>query len=301
MLIKSAFMSEICGNSNFHQRFYIVFLGLVGIGLGGCATTNDKQLNQAHLNLPLKVLVIESPVAIDPGRLQAVFAPDITAKLSVSDEPIAQAVKHAQEHALAVMDSVMTKQPRLIAITPKVEDKQLIHEIQGYPFETAIPQEAADRIRMSTGADALLRFDITDYGLTPLSWRNGYITFEVTSTLALAAAIAYSGSTVAKAAAGAYLVQEAVEETAEAYAGFWALDVVSRPVRIEAELIRLNPVTTVWNTSDTGLSEVKLSRLTRKVEADERNSQLDQATDDAVKDVVSDLSDALEKIKSEHN
>lgn len=294
-------MSEFCGISNFSQRFNIVFLCLTGIGLGGCATTIDKRLNQAHLNLPLKVLLIESPVAIDPGRLQAVFAPDITPKLSVSDEPIAQAVKHAQEHALAVMESAMTKQPRIIAVTPPFEDNQLIHEIQGYPFETAIPQEAADRIRMSTGADALLRFGITDYGLTPLSWRNSYITFEVTSTLALAAVIAYSGSTVAKAAAGAYLVQEAVEETAEAYAGFWALDVVSRPVRIEAELIRLNPVTTVWISSDTGLSEVKLSRLTRKVEADERYSQLDQATDDAVKDVVSDLSDALEKIKPEHN
>ena len=91
-------------------------------------------------------------------------------------------------------------------------------------------------------------------------------------------------------------MQEAVEETAEAYAGFWALDVVARPVRIEAELVRLNPVTTVWNTSDTGLSEMKLSRLTRKVDADERDRQLDQATDNAVKDIVSELSDALEKI-----
>lgn len=294
-------MSEICGISNFYQRFYIVFLCFIGIGLGGCATTNEKRLYQAHLNLPLKVLVIESPIAIDPGRLQAVFAPDITPKLSASDEPISQAVKHAQEHALAVMESAMTKQPRIIAVTPPFEDNQLIHEIQGYPLGTAIPQDEADRIRKSTGADALLRFDITDYGLTPLSWRNGYITFEVTSTLALATVIAYSGSTVAKAAAGAYLVQEAAEETAEAYAGFWALDVVSRPVRIEAELIRLNPVTTAWNTSDTGLAEVKLSRLTRKVEADERDRQLDQATDDAVNDVVSDLSDALEKIKPEHN
>lgn len=294
-------MSEICGMSNFYQHFYIVFLCLLGIGLGGCATTNDMRLYQAHLNLPLKVLVIESPVAIDPGRLQAVFAPDITPKLSASDEPISQAVKHAQEHALAVMESAMTKQPRIIAVTPPFEDNQLIHEIQGYSFQTAIPQDEADRIRKSTGADALLRFGITDYGLTPTSWRNGYITFEVTSTLALAAAVAYSGSTVAKAAAGAYLVQEAVEEAAEAYAGFWALDVVSRPVRIEVELIRLNPVTTVWNTSNTGLAEVKLSRLTRKVEVDERDRQLDQATDDAVKDVVSDLSAALEKIKPGHN
>ena len=284
-----------------YRCLYSVFLCLTGIGLSGCATTNDKQLYQAYLNLPLKVLVIESPVAIDPGRLQAVFAPDIAPKLSASDEPISQAVKHAQEHALVVMESALTRQPGIIAATPSFEDKPLIHEIRGYPFGAAIPQDEADRVRISTGADALLRFGITDYGLTPASWRSGYLTFEVTSTLALAAAIAYSGSTVAKAAAGAYLVQEAVEETAEAYAGFWALDVVARPVRIEAELVRLNPVTTVWNTSDTGLSEMKLSRLTRKVDADERDRQLDQATDNAVKDVVSELSDALDKIKSWHD
>jgi hypothetical protein len=136
------------------------------------------------------------------------------------------------------MESALTRQSGLIVVTPPTNEKQLINEIQGHDFETAISQDEADRIQTATGADALLRFGITDYGLTPKSWRKGYATFEVTSTLAIAGVIAYSGSTVAKAAAGAYLTQEAVEETAEAYAGFWGLDVVCRPVRIEAELIR---------------------------------------------------------------
>lgn len=244
---------------------------------------------------------MESPMTIDPGRLQTVMAPDIKPKLSVSAEPISQGVKQAQEHAWAAMESALTKQSDLIVVTPLISEKQFINQIQRQYFETAISQEEADRIRMTTGADALLRFHITDYGLTPKSWRKGYITFEVTTTLAIAGVIAYSGSTVAKAAAGAYLAQETVEETAEAYAGFWGLDVVGRPVRIEAELIRLNPVTTVWETSDTGLSDVKLSRLTRKVGPDERDKQLDQATDHAVRDVLSDLSHVLENIKPEPN
>ena len=149
-------------------------------------------------------------------------------------------------------------------------------------------------------ADALLRYRITDYGLTPRSWRTAWITFEVTSTLAIAAVIAYSSSTVAKGAAGAYLVQEAVEETAETYAGFWVLDVICRPVRIEAQLIRLNPVGMVWQSSDTGLSDLKLSRITRKVEPSERDRQLDQATNHAVDHVASNLYDALEILERMH-
>lgn len=197
------------------------------------------------------------------------------------------------------MESALAKQSKLLLVTPPTEENLLFDKIQGHTFETALSQDEADRIQSTTGADALLKFKITDYGLTPRSWRKGYITFEVTTTLALAAIIAYSGSTVAKAAAGAYLVQETIEETAEAYAGFWALDVVCRPVRIEAELIRLNPVTTAWKTSDTGLADVRLSRLTRKVGADERDRQLDQATDYAVKDIVSALSSALKSIQPE--
>jgi hypothetical protein len=57
----------------------------------------------------------------------------------------------------------------------------------------------------------------------------------------------------------------------------------------------------VWKTSDTALSDIRLSRLTREVGADERNKQLDQATDYAVNEVVSDFPNALENVKREHN
>lgn len=282
-----------------HRCLYLVVLCWIGAGLGGCATTNGR-LAEAHLAAPIKVLVMQSPMTVDPARLQKVLAPDVKEELSASQEPIAQGVKQAQSGALSAMESALAKRSRLIVVTPPTEEEPFLKAIQSHGYDTALSQDEADRIRTTTGADALLRFRITDYGLTPRSWRRGYITFEVTTTLALAAVIAYSGSTVAKGAAGAYLVQEAVEETAEGYAGFWALDVVCRPVRIEAELIRLHPVTTVWNTHDTGLSDVKLSRLTRKVGSAERDGQLDQATDYAVRDVASALSRAVESIQPEH-
>jgi len=239
---------------------------------------------------------MQSPMTIDAGRLQKVLAPGIKRELTVSDEPLALGTKEAQASALAAMDSALAKQSELIVVTPPTDEEHFINKIQARDFETAISQDEADHIRTTTGADALLRFRITDYGYTPKSWRKGYITFEVATTLALAAVIAYSGSTVAKGAAGAYLAQETVEETAEGYTGFWALDAVCRPVRIEAALIHLNPVATVWKTSDTGLSDVRLSRLTRKVGSAERDSQLSQATDYAVQDIASNLSQAVESI-----
>lgn len=283
--------------ANSHRCLYLI--ALCCIGAGGCATTNGR-LARAHLEVPLKVVVLQSPMTIDPGRLQKVFASGSKRELSASEEPLAQGIKEAQAHALAAMKSTLTKQSGLTVVTPPSEEKQLADEIQGRDFRdfgAVLPQEEADRLRTTTGAEALLRFRITDYGYTPKSWRMGYIVFEVTTTLALAAVIAYSGSAVAKGAAGAYLAQEAVEETAEGYAGFHALDVVCRPVRIEAELIRLHPVMTVWNAHDTGLSDVKLSRLTRKVGPSERDGQLDQATDYAVADVASKLSRAVESIR----
>jgi len=255
------------------------------------------RLDQLHLKVPMKILVMESPVSIDPTRLRAVLAPDIKPGLPASAQLIVQGRIHAQEYAQASMEEALGKRVELDVVAPRAEENQAINMIRKRKLESAITQDEANRLRAITGADALLRFGITDYGLTPRSWRKGYITFEVTSTLGIGAAIAYSGSAAAKAAAGAYLAQEAVEESAEAYAGFRALDVVSRPVRIEAALLRLNPVATVWETSDTGLSDMSLSRLTRKVSPVERNNQLDQSTKKAIDDVVSALAHAAERIE----
>lgn len=245
------------------------------------------------MNAPIKTLVMESLVLIERGRLQAVLAPEIKPALPASSVLLSQGEKHAQEYALASVEAILGKQTKLDVITPPAVGNPTFDKIRGRKFKKPITQEEADWLRETTGADALLRFCITDYGLTPKSWRNGYITFEVSSTLVIAGALAYTGTAAAKAAAGAYLAQEGVEESVESYAGFWVLDVVSRPVRIEAEMVNLNPVSTVWEYSDTGLSDVSLSRLTRKVDSIERNSQLNQSTNYAVKDVVLELLGAL--------
>jgi hypothetical protein len=279
---------------------HLLLIFVLEIGLSGCTTTNGGLLAHPDIRLPMSILVMPSPMTIDRDRLQKVLAPDSKSELSTADEQISTGVSQAQKYALTAMESAVARQASPIILASPGKEMQLINDIRARGFNTSISQDEANRIRMTTGADAILRYRITDYGLTPRSWRTAWITFEVTSTLAIAAVIAYSSSTVAKGAAGAYLVQEAIEETAETYAGFWALDVVCRPVRIEAKLIQLNPVRTVWKASDTGLSDVKLSRLTRTIEPAERDKQLDQATNHAVDHVASNLYEALENIERVH-
>ena len=264
---------------------------LIAFALGGCATFPDMgNFAQSHREKPIKVMVSEAPLDISQNRLQVVLAPDV--KSSSISPDVARGIIHAQKYALTAMNEALSKNKKIAIVTsPETPD---VNRILSQGFNKTPTQADADLLRKESGADALLRFRITDYGLTPKAWRDGYITFEVASTLAIAGVIAYSGSTAAKAAAGGYLAQETVEETTEAYAGFWALDVVTRPVRLEAELVRLNPVSVIWQDVDTGLSKVRLSRLTRKIGADERNHQLDHASNHAVDGIVADFSKALD-------
>ncbi|MBI1424418.1 MAG: hypothetical protein GC149_13320 [Gammaproteobacteria bacterium] len=250
----------------------------------------------SHLHTPIKVLVMQSPMKIAPARLQQVFAPESKQALTLTTPVIAHGITQAEAYALTAMNSALAGHTHVIVETAPSANGPLIDNSPGPDFAKPLSPDAARRIRSATDADAILRFGITDYGLTPKSWRSSYITFEVVSTLAITALIASAGTSLAKGAAGAYLTQEAVEETAESYAGFWALDVVGRPVRIQAELIGLNPPGVLWRYDDTGFSDIKLARLYRKVDTTERDQQLAQATDSAVNDVVTDLASALDHL-----
>jgi hypothetical protein len=261
------------------------FYWLTAVLLSACATGRDVVgFEEQPGNAPLKLIVVESPMSVGAARLQPVLAPPAKPGSSAAVARIARGEAHAQEFALAAMDAALKKRIGLEVVDPPKQ------EIAGVDFERPLTQAEADRLRAATGADALLKFRITDYGLTPEAWRTGYIAFEAASTLALAGLIAYHGTAAAKAAAGAYLTQETIEETAEYYAGLGALDVVWRPVRMQAKLERLHPLTTIWSESDTGLSDTRLSRVFGKVSSAERDGQLDQATRRAVDDLVSNLS-----------
>lgn len=268
--------------------------------LSGCASVNHAVREPAHLQTPVKVLLIQSPLAVSPQRLQSVFAAKSKKPLTLASPALLPVAAHSRARALADMRTALGKRSNIVLVKPPLRAKPLIARIQQQKYTTALTPAEAKQLQAETGADAILRFGITDYGLTPKTWRTSYITFEVVSTLAITALIASVGTTVAKGAAGAYLAQETVEETAEGYAGFWALDVVCRPVRIEAKLIRPAPLTILWHDNDTGLADVHLSRLFRNVSAAERNRQLDQSTAYAVNDLVAALSNKLSGKKNVH-
>lgn len=271
------------------KQLCLIIVGV--IILAGCATTGDPRL--AHIDKPVKILVIETPPTIAPDRLRKVLAPNSQTQSAPADNSVAEGLNHARDYAAKTMQATLASRPGLLVVSAPADKDRFFRAIRDHAMANGLTQQQAEQLQAMSGADALLLFTLTDYGLTPRAWRKGYVTFEITTTLGLAAIIAYAGSTVAKAAAGAYLVQEAVEETAETYAGFWAVDVVSRPVRIEAEVFGLKPLTKGWKYHSTGFSDLDFARLTSTATPAQRRIQLDQATDAAAADIADTLSVAL--------
>lgn len=264
---------------------------LIGVWISGCTSIQPpQQRTQNPILRPLKIVLVQTPMAVDDATLRDLFASDLAKDSPESLHIIENTVMTAQAHASAYLQSAIETQAGF-KIANSNTSTPVIDELRIANADTVITREIAEQLRTITGADALLRFSITDYGETPKSWRNAVIVFEVTSTLGIAA-IAYA-KPATRAIAGVYLATEAVEETAEAYTGFWALDEVCRPVRIEAELIMLDSGTQTWRGSATGFSDVGLARLVRKVSTAERDLQLDSAVQDAANDVVADLQKAL--------
>ncbi len=271
--------------------YKIALAVLMGVVLCGCATApRYESAAQSIVAYPQKAVLVQTPMVRDDPAFNRLFAPDLPKGSPESRQAIRNAVDNAEVRALAEMQKAFGTQTEIKIANSEVVSR-VINELQIDNADTVITGEIAEQLHAASDADVLLRFRITDYGVTPKSWRNAVIVFEVTSTLGIAA-IAYAYPAT-RPIAGIYLIEEGIEETVEAYAGFWALDEVSRPVRIEAELIVLNTGTQAWKSSATGLSDVGWTRLVRKVGAAERDAQLNGAIQEAAEKVVADLRKVL--------
>jgi len=264
---------------------------LLGVVLSSCATApRYESATQSIVAYPQKAVLVQTPMLRDDPVFSKLFAPDLPKDSPESRQAINNAIDHAEVRAFAEIQKAFETQTEI-----KIDDSEVvsrvINELQINSADTVITREIAEQLHAASDADVLLRFRITDYGVTPKAWRNAVIIFEVTSTLGIAA-IAYAYPAT-RPIAGIYLIEESIEETIEAYAGFWALDEASRPVRIEAELITLDTGTQAWKSSATGLSDVGLTRLVRKVSAAERDAQLSSAIQEAAEKIVNDLRKAL--------
>ncbi|MBI3778104.1 MAG: hypothetical protein HY274_04205 [Gammaproteobacteria bacterium] len=264
---------------------------LIALGVGGCVTPPPyRSGTQDTAGRPQTAVLVQAPLVANEKMLHDLFAPDLAQDAPESRQTVKNATDAAQARALAYMQKAMETQTGIRIVTSEGVTRA-INRLRINHADTVVTPEIAEQLRAVSGADVILRFRITDYGLTPKSWRKAVIVFEVTTTLAIAA-IAYANPAT-RPIAGVYLVTETIEETAEAYGGFWALDNIYRPVRIEAELITLDTGTQAWKDSATGFSDRSVSRLVRKVGATERDTQLDSALHDAVNLIVADLRKAL--------
>ena len=253
--------------------------------LGGCAGSSVRQIAREPAAGPLRVVLVETPNSVDPPALRRVFAPDLAEDSDEARKLVQSGVAKAEAQAMVEMQNALTLAGMVVlsseAITRRVNDLQI------NSTQTILRQETANELRIVSGAEGLLRFRITDYGQTPKTWQKWVIGWEIVSTLGIAA-IAYAAPKT-RPLAGVYLVEESIEETIEAYSGFWALNKLCRPVRIEAELLDLRTGETVWADSNTGLAEVRLIRLVTSVDPATRDAQLEAATHEAAEGLIDGL------------
>ena len=235
--------------------------------LTGCATTTPLRAPNPTQGQEAVIALFEQPMSDDRQRLRDVLDPDLK-----QNDPRLPALLDTQKAAAEAL--------ALQAMTSAFSHSGLHAMPCGSPAPaTQDPLDSATLAQLTQHCQALyaLVFRITDYGLTPQAWRYGYFSFEVISSLAIAGAIIHSEVKSAHALAGAYLTQESVEEFIEGYAGLWALNEVSRPVRIEASLFQWPNPTPIWQGAVTGLSDTRLERLFRAVPDSERQDQLRQS------------------------
>ena len=226
----------------------------------------------------------------EEAELREQFAATLPADSAAARLAIDEAVRRAQIDALASMRRAIERRGGTVV----AESEPALRAVRDLGLDSpdhAVSPESARALRSASHADALLRFRITDYGTTPRAWRKAYIAFEVVSTLAIAA-VAYAYPKT-RPIAGVYLVEETIEETLEGYGGFWALNEVCRPVRIEAEWISLDTGATVWKDSATGFSDVVLGRMVRKVSDAEADTQRAEASDRAARKIAGGIVKAL--------
>ncbi len=269
-------------------RYELVATFLCVLILSGCTTSVQKTSREPMTPL-LRVVVVESPNSVNLAVLRSVFAPDMPENSDEASKLVKSGMAEAETHTMAEMQNALINVGMTVLSSESIA--RSVNDLEINSVQTELSHEQANELHLVSGADGLLRFRITDYGQTPRAWRNWVIGFEVVSTVGIAA-IAYSVPNT-RPLAGAYLVTEAVEETAEAYTGFWALDKLSRPVRIEAEMFDLRTGELVWADSNTGLAKVHFIRLVTNIDAATRNDQLEDATHESVEKLIGRLVKSL--------
>lgn len=255
----------------------------VGILLlfAGCATQPPAPVvtllhSQSHLS------VLNLPSTVGDDSLRRIFH---DGDKTVSVDTLADDRRHVERLVEAAFKQSLARShlPILSAATfARIGDMNAMTIGQ--------PVDAADltALQAQYPADAYLRVQVTDYGETPVSWESAYITFEVVTTVAIAGLL-YT-HTVTRPLAVAYVAEEGVEEFSEGYAGFWLINRLSRPVRIEIDLVDGRTGAVLWHDSETGMDDWHWRNLWH-MNNGTRDILITNSTGNAVKALVNELGD----------
>lgn len=250
---------------------------LLPILLAGCAmqpaavTLLPPQAKLSVLELPAMVSDDALRHVLHTGKKHvptALLATDRRTLREIVNGALIQALTQARAPALVAADVHFSAEAPPMAI--------------GQPLDAG----ALAALQSQYPADAYLRVQVTDYGQTPGSWKSAYITFEVVTTLGIGVAL-YAHRTT-RALAGAYLLEEGVEEFGEGYAGFWLVNRLSRPVRIDADLVDARSGAVLWHDSETGMAGWEWKHLWH-MDDDTRDELLQISTGKMAQELVTEL------------
>lgn len=263
--------------TNLFQRTVILVCSLVNVT--ACTTV---QINPSYaVCLPTSLDVLTLPPDMNDVSLRRVFhdvdktiAPD---ELQNDRQRIGEYLQSAVEQTFVGLGRapITVTHLQAPAVTSSVMD-------------TPLSSEDLSALQTSYPAENYLRLRITDFGETPRRWKNSYIAFEVVTTLAIAGA--FYVHRITKPLAGAYLIEESVEEISEGYAGFWALNRLSQPVRIESDLIDGHTGKILLHMHHTGLAHWKwhnVWHMNATIRNDLELLSMQQALSAVMNDVVS--------------
>lgn len=246
--------------------------------LAGCATLGPPPIASLHPAGHLSI--IELPTSVDDDSLRRNFH---NKEKKVSAATLAEDRQQLQTRFdLALNQALDSAGSALLATANIVHfDDPALTDI-GKPLDVA----ALERLQATSPADDYLRLRVTDYGQTPKSWLSAYVAFEVVSTLAIAGVLYVHK--VTRPVAGIYLVQESAEELGEGYGGFWLINRLSRPVRIEADLVDGRTGQVIWHDSETGMADWHWHDVWH-MNNTRRDTLLGISTDKAIADLVKEL------------
>lgn len=235
----------------------------------------------AILHPAARLQVLELPPSVTDASLRRLFHAGTKEKipaetLAADRQHVAQLVDGALQQAL----THATDTPLTSATVTSLDDAQ--------DLAIGQPVSSADlaALQATHPADAYLLVQVTDYGQTPQSWKGAYVGFEVVTTLAIGAWLYVHTAT--RVLVAPYLAQESIEEFSEGYAGFWLLNRLSRPVRIEADLVDGKTGKVLWHDSETGLADWHWANVWH-MNAVTQDQLLQISTDHAMADLMNAL------------